>query len=239
MKNRMLRIVIVHMCNILFLVSPYLGEVEFRDMFNQVHIMRHLIEGAQAVDVFLAQIPFDGVVEIAVQLFVGEGLLVQDGMDDGILVLGIFLEGFVHPVVDKLQEFWLGGGKILVYHPEGVDHFLAGEFLPLLAQVVVIEAFLLMMVAPEGVVTDQQGGSGIIGNRRFRCDIAHVVIGNGAVAAQDDLQKAVGGGAFGGQDDLVIFEAFDGLFGNQQDALDGAVGADTDIREYSVYAWAC
>ena len=57
-------------------ITPHFGKIQFGDMFDQVHIVSHLVEGAQAVDVFLAQIPFDGVVEIAVQLVIGEGLLI-------------------------------------------------------------------------------------------------------------------------------------------------------------------
>ena len=37
------------------------------------------------------------------------------------------------------------------------------------------------------IITDEQGGRGIIRDGRIRADMAHIVVGNGAVTAQDDF----------------------------------------------------
>ena len=65
-------------------------------------------------------------------------------------------------------------------------------------------------------------------------EVLHGVARVGAVAApEDDLEQRVRGCALGRQRDGVVLELFDGLFRDEQDALDGAVRRNADMRQHA------
>ena len=98
----------------------------------------------------------DGGAEVVVELRIGKGLMRQCGFDDFFFVVHSGLEGAMDAVVDELKHRRILLGEGLVGNPEGIDHFLTGHFFPFVAQVVVVEVWLFMVIEPEGVVANEQ-----------------------------------------------------------------------------------
>ena len=98
----------------------------------------------------------DGGAEVVIELRIGERFMRQDGFDDFFFVGHPGWESTADAVVDELEHRRILFGEGLVGNPEGIDHFLTGHFFPFVAQVVVVEVWLFMVIEPEGVVANEQ-----------------------------------------------------------------------------------
>ena len=83
--------------------APHGGELDLRHVVDEVHLVGELVEGPEAVEVVVGEVPADDRAEILLELLVGEGgFLRQDLADGRVLVRFCSLEGRVDAVVDEL-----------------------------------------------------------------------------------------------------------------------------------------
>ena len=134
------------------------------------------------------------VAEVFVQLVVGERFLPQYAFDGLRLVREPVTQSAGEALPHVAQQLGVVLGKVMVRHPQGIDHFFAGKLLPLRAQVVVVEPRRAVVVEPECIVADKERARSHGWNGCVRGDTAHLIVRLGTVGiVQDDFQQAMRG----------------------------------------------